>query len=661
MAEFVARLDEALRGDDDPELHLLRGQMAYVTVEGDLAASELTAAWNGFERAGLAGRAALAAASLGQLYFECLGNRVAANAWLARASRLIAGAPRCLEQGWVAVTLVGCSISDPTALEANAAVALAIAEEFGDVALEGKALADGGLALVSLGQVKEGMTRLDEAMALVTSGAIDDAVMCGLIACSMASACERSGDLARAESWIALLTDLGMIATDQTHMVSHCSTVYGSLLRDVGRWEEAERALAIAVETGDRGLFMHRLMARSALADLRVHQGRLDEAESLLLGLDDRIEALTPLTRLHLSRSEYDLAAAVARRGLRMLGGDRTRAVSLLALLVEAELGLDQPDQAELACNQLSALADLAAMPALVAQAAFARARVAVARDDVATAVACLEAALAGIGVGELPLLRATIHLELARLQARVDPPSALAEARAAVAIHARVGAPLAEFARELLAALEVDAGLIAAGGAVPGAVPTRAALYRGGDYWTLQLGSATARLRDSKGIRYLAELIAHPQVERHALDLVDLVEGMPSEAGLDRRRLGDAGELLDATAKAAYRRRLEVLREDMDEAEALGDETRAWRIQAEIDALLAELSRAVGLGGRDRRAGGAAEKARINVTRAIRTAIARIEEVLPELGRQLDRDVRTGLFCSYQPALADPIDWVLA
>jgi len=95
-----------------------------------------------------------------------------------------------------------------------------------------------------------------------------------------------------------------------------------------------------------------------------------------------------------------------------------------------------------------------------------------------------------------------------------------------------------------------------------------------------------------------------------------------------------------------------------MDDAEALTDEVGAARIQAEIDALVAELARAVGLGGRDRRAASAAEKARLNVTRALRSAIRTVAEVLPDLGHHLDAAVRTGIFCSYDPPAGSTVRW---
>jgi len=186
---------------------------------------------------------------------------------------------------------------------------------------------------------------------------------------------------------------------------------------------------------------------------------------------------------------------------------------------------------------------------------------------------------------------------------------------------------------------------------------PLPVVLRRDGEHWAVMCGEATARLRDSKGLRYLADLIAHPGVERHVFDLVTLTEG-GADAEVDRHQLGDAGPLLDAQAKGAYKRRLSELREDLEDATVLGDDDTVAKAQAEIDALVAELARAVGLGGRDRRAASAAEKARLNVTRALRSAIARIGEAHPRLGAHLDRTVRTGTFCSYQPASYAEVAW---
>jgi hypothetical protein len=139
-----------------------------------------------------------------------------------------------------------------------------------------------------------------------------------------------------------------------------------------------------------------------------------------------------------------------------------------------------------------------------------------------------------------------------------------------------------------------------------------------------------------------LATLIASPGQEFHVLQLVS--------SGDDVADAGDAGTVLDEQAVQSYRRRLLELREELDEAEGFADAGRANRAREEIDFLTAELARAVGLGGRLRRAGAAAERARTTAQKRLRGAIQRIEEGLPELGRHLDQTVRTGTFCGYLP-----------
>jgi hypothetical protein len=124
------------------------------------------------------------------------------------------------------------------------------------------------------------------------------------------------------------------------------------------------------------------------------------------------------------------------------------------------------------------------------------------------------------------------------------------------------------------------------------------------------------------------------------------------------RTDLGDAGELLDAQAKAAYKARLDELRVEVDEAEGFNDAVRATRARQEMDFLVGELARAVGLGGRDRRAASHAERARLNATRAIRAAMANLARANPALGRHLAATIRTGRYCSYTPDPHAPLTW---
>ena len=130
-----------------------------------------------------------------------------------------------------------------------------------------------------------------------------------------------------------------------------------------------------------------------------------------------------------------------------------------------------------------------------------------------------------------------------------------------------------------------------------------------------------TVRVRDLKGMQYLARLLADPGREFHVLDLVAAETG--SDAPVDsspvgrlpRSALGDAGAMLDGRAKDAYRRRLAEIEDDSAQALAIGDDERAAQADAERDFLVQELARAVGLGGRDRRAASASERARVAVT----------------------------------------------
>lgn len=186
----------------------------------------------------------------------------------------------------------------------------------------------------------------------------------------------------------------------------------------------------------------------------------------------------------------------------------------------------------------------------------------------------------------------------------------------------------------------------------------------REGDYWTISYDGRTVRVRDAKGMGYLARLLADPGREFHALDLAGggLNGSKPAadEPGLSVGDLGDAGVRLDAEAKSAYLGRLQELQDEVAEAEGWNDGERAARARQEIHFLTLELKAAVGLGGRDRREASAAERARLSVTRAMRGAIARIDKQHPPLGSHLNATIRTGTFCSYQPDPRVPAAWEL-
>ena len=195
-------------------------------------------------------------------------------------------------------------------------------------------------------------------------------------------------------------------------------------------------------------------------------------------------------------------------------------------------------------------------------------------------------------------------------------------------------------------------------------------AFYRRGDIWTIGPPGRQIQLRDAKGLAHVARLLAAPHVEFHALDLVGATGPGRGAAGaavavgagieVRARGEGDAGPALDNQAKAAYRSRVVELQEEIDEAESFNDPERAARAREELAFVARELAGAVGLHGRDRKTGSDAERARVNVTRAIRTALKRVAEHDAVLGRQLGAAIKTGTFCVYEPAPGAEPAWDL-
>ncbi len=217
-------------------------------------------------------------------------------------------------------------------------------------------------------------------------------------------------------------------------------------------------------------------------------------------------------------------------------------------------------------------------------------------------------------------------------------------------------------------------------GGPAPNVRAQKGVFSKEGEFWTVGFGGKTFRLKDTKGLGYLAHLLRHPAAEFHVLDLAGGIADQrdddetsqsarglprgdedPEKAGIHVGSLGDAGEMLDEQAKATYKRRLSELREELEEAKELGNIERAEQAEQEIDALTAELSRAVGFGGRDRRAASASERARQSISKTIKSVLERIAQSNAALGDFLSRCIKTGTFCSYQPDPDFPIAWEFA
>jgi DNA-binding XRE family transcriptional regulator len=188
-------------------------------------------------------------------------------------------------------------------------------------------------------------------------------------------------------------------------------------------------------------------------------------------------------------------------------------------------------------------------------------------------------------------------------------------------------------------------------------------------DYWTICYHGHAAFLKDSRGMHCLALLLRYPGREFHVSELLAclILMGAPTPlpAVTAKRRLrdaaagfSDAGPVLDAQAKAEYKRRLKDLRQELEEAERFNDFDRAAKAQHEVNAISRYLASAIGLGGRDRKTSSEAERARSAVTKRIKRAIRKIGEAIPSLGHHLSARIKAGYFCSYNPHPDRPVVW---
>lgn len=379
------------------------------------------------------------------------GNFAVANGWLERARRLIEVSGDCVERGWVELAGV-LATDDLLEKHRHIAAAIEIARRFGDRDLEFDALAYRGATLVEEGQIAEGMRRLDEAAAAAQGGEVTGRTSVGEIFCKMLLACEMTLDVRRAEQWQDVANrEAGEARLSWPSAI--CRMYYGGILTAAGRWAEAESELASSIELYDVGYRALRSGAVVRLADLRVRQGRLDEARQLLIGYEDDDYAVGPLARLHLARDGAEVAATLLRRHIATTT-DSVAVAPVLALLGDAERAAGRPGVVAAIGVRLSGIADSSGLPFVRALAEYV---VGISLDDAQDAVTHLEAALAGFAATGLRYEQARTRLELARRLAGGEPEVAITEGQAALALFDRLGAARdADAAAALLRSLGV-------------------------------------------------------------------------------------------------------------------------------------------------------------------------------------------------------------
>jgi tetratricopeptide (TPR) repeat protein len=506
-------------------------------------------------------------------------------------------------------------------------------------------------SLILQGDVARGLALLNEAAVSTVAGELDP-LSTGLVYCEVVCAFQALGQYDLAEEWTKAM-ERWRPGQPVGSLHGRCRVHRAEILRLRGCCADAETQILRACEELRPYLRREFGWPLTELGRIRFQKGDIKGAQDAFLAAHQAGWDPQPgLALVHLAQGEVARAAASIREALARPStvpskewppNSDLRRAPLLEAQVEIEIAAGALDRARSAADELGHVATLFESKGLGASAALAHGRVRLAEGDTAGAGSHFETAAQQWSDIGAPYETALARMGLAHaLRAEGKEERALLEFRAARATFERIGA-LYQEARAAQAC----------GDSRPGAPPADAAVFRReGDYWSVVFEGRTARLRDSKGLQYLARLLAEPGREFHAVDLV--------AAGRTTPDGGDAGALLDRRAKEAYRRRLAEIEEDVEEARATGDLPRAAQAEAEREFLARELARAVGLGGRDRRAGSASERARSAVTRAIRQGLARIREHHAALGEHLDRTIRTGTYCAYLPDSRVPVGWKL-
>jgi tetratricopeptide (TPR) repeat protein len=585
--------------------------------------------------------------------------------WLARAERLLTGPGATPAHAWHAVVRAYERMlsGDLSGARPWAERAIELGSERDPAACALGRVVEARL-LVLDGDVQQGLALLDEVGVATVSGDLDP-LSTGVVYCELVCALQGLAQYDAAEEWTEAMerwckTD----AIGSLH--GRCRVHRAEILRLRGSCREAETEALGACE--ELRPYLRREMGwpLSELGRIRLRRGDVDGAEAALLAAHRAGWDPQPgLALVRLAQGDVATATASIRDALehpmrvpfkeRPPATDLQRA-PLLEAQIEIEIAAGDIARARSAADELTRVAARYESKALVAGATLAHGRVRLAEGDPADAERfCAEAA---------------------RLWSEVGAPYEAAQARAALASALRATGNKGRAALELAAArtvldrIETRRAPDDAGDAEPDAGPEQLPVTdvnvfrREGDYWTLVFEGRTTRVRNLKGIRYLARLLADPGREFHVLELVaaesrGLAAAESGRAtGLSHAYPGDAGEMLDARAKDAYRRRLAEIEDDIEQARAFGDDARAAQADAERDFLVREISRAVGLGGRARYAASTSERARVSVTRALRQAMARIKEHHPELAEHLDRTIRTGTHCSYGLEPRTPPTW---
>ena len=578
-----------------------------------------------------------------------------AASWFHRAEELLAGRPESREHGllaWYRARACGGD-GDGDGQLRHARAALVNALQHRDRDLEALALIEVGNVAAARGQNGEAFAAIERATAIASSGEAG-LYAAGAVFCNAIWTFRCCGEWDRAHHWTESATR--WVDRQQIdYFPAMCRVHRAEVLRIRGRLDAAEREAALAAQLLARAIPRYTMIAQAELGEIRRRRGDFDGAmEAFAAALQIGWDPQPGLALLLLARGE----AVAALRGIERVFAapwptiQQEDRASLLLARTTIALAAGRDDLAADAVATLRLQAAANATPWQQGACAEAEARLASAAGEFDVATAALLRARRAFADLDAPFELAVVGTLLGEVLTRSgDVVGARIELQTAQAIAERIGAAFArDRASRLLADLPAAAS-VSASSAQPRA---EAVLQRHGDYWTLAFGGRELRLKHGRGFDHLAALLAAPGEPRWAIELA--ADGAAD--GSRRPDAGSAGELLDAEARRQYEARFRELQQELDEAAGCADPGRTAAARAEMEALAQQLAAAVGIGGRNRRIGSAVERARQTVTKTVRAAIRRIAAVDAGLGRHLERSVRTGTSCVFDPDPLDPVQW---
>ncbi len=589
--------------------------------------------------------------------------------WLRRAERLVADEP---EPGTVHAVVAMVRTyerflsGDPETAAAQSALAIELGERLHVLPAVVIGRTAAGRLRILAGDVEEGMGLLDEVAAHLMSGEVDS-LTTGMMFCEIICAAQGLGLHDRAREWTDVM-DRWRHGAAVGGIHGRCRVHRAELLRLSGPGDLAEQeALRACAELRP---YMRREFGwpLAELGTIRLHRGDLAGAEEAFLAAHEQVWSPEPgLALLRLAQGHVTVALgligdAVAHPAStpskeRPPFGD-LRLAPLLAAQVEIAVEAGEVEVAAAAAARLDEVARAhAGTAALSASAALAVGRVALLRGETDDAIAACTAAVTAWAELGAPYETACVRLVLGEAHRRAG-----SEERARLEWEAARSGFGAFGARTAAAA-----GRAAARRPAGDDRRQRRRSRRRSRSWVAAAGSGSVASRPWCPTSRASATCTCCSRRRVASCTPSTWWAVRLEAGADPATAGDGSRfdepglpLIDDQARAAYRRRLVEVEEDIEDARLMDDLGRLELAERDRDYLLAELGSALGLGGRLRTSGSSAERARTSVTRSLRYALARLAEHHDELAAHLARTVRTGAYCSYQPDPVAPIVWDL-